>query len=102
MLAVVPPLLLANLLWRRLQVLLDGDQPAVLTLVTIAAFVAVWGLGLLLVGLLATWRSLAWSFEVLRAGRPAGVPARTERPVDSGPTDRSSLDQPLPAGGGAR
>jgi hypothetical protein len=101
-LAVVPPLLLANLLWRRLQVLLDGDQPAALTLVTISSFVAVWGLGLLLVALLATWRSLAWSFEVLRAGRPGGLPERTERPVDSGPADRSSLDQPLLAGGGAR
>ena len=82
LLAVGPPVLLANLLWRRLQVLLDGDQSAILTVVATAGLVAAWGLGLLLVGSIAAWRSLAWSFEVLRAGREAEVPARTERPFD--------------------
>ena len=97
--AVAAPVFLANVFWRRLQVLLDGDQSAMLILITTAAFVAVWGIGLLLVGWIATWRSLTWSLEVVRASRRAAIRARTRR--SGGAADRSSRDEPLTAGGGA-
>jgi hypothetical protein len=86
-LAVVPLLLVANLLWRRLQVLLDGNGPADLTLLATAGFVTAWTLGLVLVGVVAAWRSLAWSFEVLGAGRRRKISTPMERPVDHQPIE---------------
>jgi hypothetical protein len=61
--------------WDRLRmVLADRGEPA-LVVVALIAFVATWLVGMSLVGLVAAWRSAAWTFEVAR--RPPG-PARHE------------------------
>jgi len=66
--------------WDRLRALLaDGADPALLVL-ALVAFVATWLAGITLVGVVAAWRSAAWTFEVARR-----TPARERHAVAAGP-----------------
>ena len=72
--AVAPPLALAWFLFGGVRfALADGDL--VLTIAAVVLFVAAWVSALALAGLVAAWRSLLGSFEVLRAGRDVPAPA---------------------------
>ncbi len=65
---VLPGLVVAALAWQRLgRALAAGSDPVAISLLT-ALFVAAWLLGLVLAGAAASWRSLAWTFEVGRTG----------------------------------
>ena len=65
---VLPGLVAAGLAWQRLgRALAAGSDPVAIALLT-ALFVAAWLLGLVLAGAAASWRSLAWTFEVRRTG----------------------------------
>jgi hypothetical protein len=65
----VPVLLVSALLWSRLQAMLADDEPPWLVLPTTFLFVLVWGGGLLLVGVVVTWRGVLASLDVQRAAR---------------------------------
>jgi hypothetical protein len=56
--------------WDRLRMFLADRMDPVLTVVALVAFVGTWSAGMGLVGLVAAWRSAAWTFEVARR-RPA-------------------------------
>jgi hypothetical protein len=63
-----PVLLVSALLWSRLQALLADDAAPWLVLPTTFLLVLAWGGGLLVVGVVVTWRGILTSLEVLRAG----------------------------------
>jgi hypothetical protein len=66
--ALAAPVLIAStILWSQLQGLLADDSAVLLIVPVTFLFVAVWGGGLLLVGLVATWRGLLASLETLRS-----------------------------------
>jgi hypothetical protein len=77
-LAVVagPIALAAGLVWNALRVVLAEQRPddAVPSFLAMLAFIAIWSTGLLLAGLLAAWRSAAWTVEVMRARGTFGAP----------------------------
>ena len=77
-LAAGPALLLAAVLWSRLQALLADEAPLFRLLPAIFVFVLVWVGGLVLVGIVVTWRSLLGSLDTLRA-QPEARPSE-ERP----------------------
>ena len=88
-----PIVLAAGTVWDALRVELagptTGDVPLVLA--TILAFVAIWSAGLLVAGILAAWRSAAWTAEVLRTRGTFGAVAGT-RPGDfNGPEASGSV-----------
>ncbi len=62
----LPTLILAALLWSRLQGLLADDVPIPLLVPATFVFVMVWGAGLLLVGVVAAARSVLLSVDVAR------------------------------------
>jgi hypothetical protein len=80
--AAGPALLVAAVLWSRLQALLADDVPALLLLPATFVFVLVWTGGLAAVGVVTAWRSVAGTLDVLRAGslEPVSVPAPTAPP----------------------
>jgi hypothetical protein len=80
--AAGPALLVAAVLWSRLQALLADDVPALLLLPATFVFVLVWTGGLAAVGVVTAWRSAAGTLDVLRAGspEPVSVPAPTAPP----------------------
>ena len=72
-LAVAPPLVLCWLLFGGVRfAIAEGDL--VRTLAAVALFVAFWAAALGLAGLVAAWRGLLASFEVLRATREVPAP----------------------------
>ena len=84
-LAVVggPVLLAAGVVWERVGVGLATPAPenVVPVVLTMLVFVAIWSAGLLLAGVLAAWRSAAWTAEVLRARGTFGA-SRDSPPGD--------------------
>ncbi len=80
--AAGPPLLLAAAMWSRLQAFLADDVAILLLLPATFIFVSVWGAGLLTVGVVASWRGILGTLDVVRAG-PVNV-------VMSGPPDLDS------------
>ena len=70
----------AGAAWDRLRALLaDAADPGLLVL-ALVAFVATWLAGITVVGVLAAWRSAAWTFEVARR-----TPVRERHAVVAGP-----------------
>jgi hypothetical protein len=65
--------------WDRLRaVLADGADPVIL-LLALGAFVATWLAGIVVVALVAAWRSAAWTFEVARR-----IPSAQRHAVSAG------------------
>jgi hypothetical protein len=87
--AIAPLLLAAWFAWSRLRIALSSADSVPLMFGTLA-FVAIWLAAVLAAGTVASWRSLLWSFEVLRT-RGAALPAATALPLAPAPLE--------PAGG---
>jgi hypothetical protein len=86
---VVPALVVAGLAWDRLGTALPGGVPAPAILALTTLFVIVWTTGLLLAAAASSWRSAAWTLEVIRADRRA-VPAPA---LETGPARLSDGDR---------
>jgi hypothetical protein len=78
-------------LWSRLQSLLADDVPVLLLLPATFVFVLVWTGGLVAVGIVAAWRSIAGTLDVARGGRIDVAPEPTADPPAS-----SALLVPVP------
>ncbi|MFP5342039.1 MAG: hypothetical protein ACLGIJ_03800 [Candidatus Limnocylindria bacterium] len=72
-LVVVPSAAAASSAWTAIRITLADGLPPLLTLVAILVLVAVWAGQLVLLGLVAAWRSATWTVEV--AGTFGGVAA---------------------------
>ncbi len=70
---VGPAILATGFLWDRLRSALFGELGPVAGLGAVLGLVATWSAGLLLAGIAATWRSLAWTRFVGRDHRGAGL-----------------------------
>ena len=79
--ATTPIVLGAGVAWNTVRVLLAEERPenGPALAVAMLAFVAIWSTGLLVAGVLAAWRSAAWTAEVLRVRGTFGASA-TSRP----------------------
>jgi hypothetical protein len=73
-----PTLLIAAIMWSRLQALLADDVTILLLVPATLVFVLAWGGGLLAVGAVVAWRSILGDLDVLRAvqSRSASSPVR--------------------------
>lgn len=71
--AVAPPLMLCWVLFRGVRAAI-GEGHIVMTIAAVMVFVAAWTAALWVAGLVAAWRSMLGSYEVLRAA--GHVPAR--------------------------
>ena len=71
----------AGVAWNTVRALLAEGRPdnGPALAVSMLAFVAIWSTGLLVAGVLAAWRSAAWTVEVLRLRGTFGA-SRTSRP----------------------
>jgi hypothetical protein len=80
--AAGPALLVAAVLWSRLQALLADNVPVLLLLPATFVFVLVWAGGLAAVGIVTAWRSVAGTLDVVRVGVPtiASLPEVTAPP----------------------
>ena len=67
--AIVPGLAAAAVVWSQLGAALEGTAPAVVILGATALFVAAWAGGLVLASAASAWRAAAWTTEVVRATR---------------------------------
>jgi hypothetical protein len=79
LIVVGPGLLTASLAWNGVRRALLGYGPVSAALLATGAFVATWTVGLVLAGIAAAWRSVAWTLVVLRDHRGTG-----HAPVDGG------------------
>lgn len=70
---VAPPVAAATFAWEAVRTSLLGSEDLVLTLLAVGAFVAAWLGGLVLAGIAAAWRSIAWSLALARDDRGAGA-----------------------------
>jgi hypothetical protein len=75
-----PALVLAAMLWSRLQALLADDVPILLLLPATFVFVLVWVAGLAAVGVVVTWRSIAGTLDVVRLTASDRAPAPVAMP----------------------
>lgn len=75
-LVLVPSAAAASSAWTAIRITLADGLPPLLTLAAILVLVAVWGGQLVLLGLVAAWRSAVWTVEV--AGTFGGVAAAEE------------------------
>ena len=72
---VGPVLVVCTIAWSGVRTALLGPTEPTAALAWVALFVAAWIGGLVLAGLAATWRSVAWSLVVLGDHRGGGPPA---------------------------
>jgi hypothetical protein len=72
LIVVGPGLVTASLAWNGARRALLGYGPVSAALLATGAFVATWTVGLVLAGIAAAWRSVAWSLVVLRDHRGTG------------------------------
>jgi len=70
---VAPPLAAATIAWEAVRTSLLGSAELAPTLLAVGVFVAVWLGGLVLAGIAAAWRSIAWSVALVRDHRGAGA-----------------------------
>jgi hypothetical protein len=90
---MVPSLLAASVAWDRVGFALVA-RPEVVPM-AVAAFVALWLGGLVLVAAAVAWRQAAWTFEAFRVADTAGL-----TPVAPRPTDRpAATSGPFPPAG---
>lgn len=89
--ATAPLVLGAGVAWNTVRTLLAEERPEYgpAIVVSMLAFVATWSTGLLVAGVLAAWRSAAWTVEVLRVRGTFGAsgtsrPGEWNRPGPSG------------------
>jgi hypothetical protein len=92
---VGPALVLAGVAWDQLAGSLPGQDGLLPALVSSVAFVLAWGAALLVAAVASSWRSIAWTLEVVRLDRRdaaarAPLPAAARRIVESGGTSAVS------------
>jgi hypothetical protein len=71
-----PTLMIAAMVWSRLQALLADDVTILLLVPATLVFVLVWGGGLLAVGAVVGWRSILGNLDVLRAVQARSASSR--------------------------
>ena len=93
---ISPVVLAAGIVWETLRAELAGAlaDDAVIVLATTLAFVVVWTAGLVVAGLLAAWRSAAWTVESLRVRGTFGSFARSHSGDWNDPESSGSLGRP--------
>ena len=72
LLAVVPSVAAASAAWHAVQVGLSTGDP-LLTVTSVAAFVALWFGGLVLAGVVCAWRHAAWTLDARRSLAPSSA-----------------------------
>lgn len=70
---VAPPVAAATIAWGAVRTSLLGDAKLAPALLAVGVFVAAWLGGLVLAGIAAAWRSIAWSVALVRDHRGAGA-----------------------------
>jgi hypothetical protein len=95
-LVVGPVLLAAGVVWDALRTGLSGADAgdALLVLLTMLTFVAIWTAGLLLAGLAAAWRSAAWTVETVRTRGTYGALEHRQTGDWNDPEPSGSLERP--------
>ena len=70
---VAPPVAAATIAWEAVRTSLLGGAELAPALLAVGVFVALWLGGLVLAGIAAAWRSIAWSVALVRDHRGAGA-----------------------------
>jgi hypothetical protein len=72
-LVLTPAIIVAAVAWEAVRTALLGDAGPIVDVVNVVLFVGVWAVAVVLAGIVATWRSAAWSLAVVEDHRGGGL-----------------------------